>query len=283
MVKIGKVCTLEVVKFTESGAYLDGGPYGEILLPNRYVPKTLKEEDEIDVFISFDSEDRILATTDCPTVMVGEFGYLKCVALTAFGAFLDWGLPKDLFVPFREQTMKMEAGKSYLVGVYVDQKTGRIAASAKYNRLLNKTEANYTVGQEVDLLIANQTDLGFNAIIEGQHLGVVYANEIFKPIHTGDKVKGYIKKLREDGKIDLALEVQGYEKVDPVSTEILDKLKANSGYLPFSDKTDPELIKAKLGISKKTFKKAIGALYKNKQILLEEEGIRLVDENNLAE
>ena len=283
MVKIGKVCTLEVVKFTESGAYLDGGPYGEILLPNRYVPKTLKEEDEIDVFISFDSEDRILATTDCPTVMVGEFGYLKCVAVTAFGAFLDWGLPKDLFVPFREQTMKMEAGKSYLVGVYVDQKTGRIAASAKYNRLLNKTEANYTLGQEVDLLIANQTDLGFNAIIGGEHLGIVYANEIFKPIRTGDKLKGYIKKLREDGKIDLALEVQGYEKVDPVSTEILDKLKANSGYLPFSDKTDPELIKAKLGISKKTFKKAIGALYKNKQILLEEEGIRLVDENNLAE
>jgi predicted RNA-binding protein (virulence factor B family) len=277
MVKIGKVCTLEVVKFTESGAYLDGGPYGEILLPNRYVPKTLKEDDEIDVFISFDSEDRILATTDCPTVMVGEFGYLKCAAVTAFGAFLDWGLPKDLFVPFREQTVKMEAGKSYLVGVYVDQKTGRIAASAKYNRLLNKNEADYTVGQEVNLLIANQTDLGYNAIIEGRHLGVIYANEIFKPIHTGDKEKGYIKKLREDGKIDLALEVQGYDKVDPVTTDILEKLKANNGYLPFSDKTDPELIKAKLGISKKTFKKAIGALYKNKLILLEEEGIRLID------
>jgi len=277
MVKIGKICKLEVVKFTESGAYLDGGPYGEILLPNRYVAKDLKEEDEIDVFISFDSEDRIVATTDCPITMVGEFGYLKCVAVSDFGAFLDWGLPKDLFVPFREQTVKMEEGKSYLVRVYVDDKTGRIAASAKINRFLNSEEVSYTVGEEVNLIISNKTDLGYNAIIQERHLGILYFNEIFKPIQTGDKVKGYIKKLRDDGKIDLSLEVQGYDKVDPVSDEILEKLKTVSGFLPLSDKSDPEMIKAALGISKKTFKKAIGALYKNKQITIEEDGIRLVE------
>lgn len=275
MVKIGKVCKLEVVKFTESGAYLDGGPYGEILLPNRYVSDNLKEEDEIDVFISFDSEDRIVATTDYPILMVGDFGLLKCIAVTPFGAFLDWGLPKDLFVPFREQTVKMEANKNYLVYVYVDSKTGRIAASAKYNKYLNIEEANYSEGDQVELIIANRTDLGYNAIINKQHLGILYGNELFKPISTGDKLIGYIKKVREDGKIDLSLEKQGYEKIDPITQNILEKLKSENGFLPLSDNSDPELIKATLGISKKSFKKAIGALYKNKTITITDDGIKL--------
>jgi len=275
MVKIGKTCSLEVVKFTDQGAYLDGGPYGEILLPNRYVPSNCKEEDDIEVFIFFDSEDRIVASTDFPTVMADEFGYLKVVSATSFGAFLDWGLPKDLLAPFREQASKMEEGKSYLVHVYVDHTTGRIVASSKINKFLSNEEIELAEGDEVDLIISNRTDLGYNAIINGKHLGIIYFNEIFKPVKTGDKIKGFVKKIREDMKIDLCLEKQGYEKVDPVSSEILEKLKANNNFLPYSDKTDPEIIKNELGISKKTFKKAIGLLYKNKLITIEEEGIRL--------
>ncbi len=276
MVKIGKISTLEVVKFTDQGAYLDGGPYGEILMPNRYVTEDLKVEDDIDVFIYFDSEDRIVATTETPFAMVDEFAYLKVVAVTSVGAFLDWGLQKDLLVPFREQTVKMELGKSYLVRVFVDVVTGRIAASAKYNRYISKEQIEQKTGEKVELLIANKTDLGYNAIINGTHLGILYFNEIFKPIRTGDKLEGYIKKIREDGKIDLSLEVQGYAKVDPVSAEILEKLKKNNGFIGLSDKSDPELITKQLGISKKTFKKAIGALYKDKLIVIEEGGIRII-------
>lgn len=276
MVRIGKVSTLEVVRFTDSGAYLDGGPYGDILLPNRYVPQNCKEGDDIEVFISFDSEDRIVATTDFPVVKVGEFAYLPVVDVTEVGAFLDWGLPKNLLVPFREQTVKMEVGRSYVVYVYIDVQSGRIAASAKTKKFLNKDFAEFTVGDEVELLITNQTDLGYNAIINGTHSGVIYLNEIFKPIKTGDKVSGFIKKIREDGKVDLSLEKQGYQKVDPVADEIMNKLKENNGFLALSDKTDPEIIKSVLGISKKTFKKAIGALYKTKLITIEDDGIRLI-------
>jgi predicted RNA-binding protein (virulence factor B family) len=276
MVRIGKSSTLEVVKFTDQGAYLDGGPYGEILLPNRYVPEGCREEDEIEVFIFFDSEDRIVASTIFPTVMVDEFGYLNVVAVSSFGAFLDWGLPKDLLVPFREQAVKMEKDKSYLVYVYVDHTTGRIVASSKINKYLDKEEIDFVEGDEVKLIISNKTDLGYNAIINGKHLGIIYSNEIFKPIKTGDRVNGFIKKIREDGKVDLCLEKQGYDKVDPVSAEILEKLKTSNNFLPYSDNTEPELIKSEFGVSKKTFKKAIGLLYKNKQITIEEEGIRLI-------
>ena len=278
MVRIGKKCTLEVVKFTEQGVYLDGGPYGEILLPNRYVPDACKEEDEIDVFISFDSEDRIVATTDFPFVMVGEFGLLEVIEVNQFGAFLNWGLPKDLFVPFREQQERMVKGNFYVVRPYVDPKTGRIAATTKIRKFLtdvNDEETQFTVGEEVDLFIAIKTDLGFNAIINNTRLGVLFENEIFKPIAIGDRVKGYIKNIRPDGKIDLSLELQGYKKVDHVTENLLAKLKENNGVLNLTDKSDPELIKKELGISKKTFKQAIGSLYKQKLIVLEEAAIRL--------
>jgi len=276
MVRIGKISTLEVVKFTDQGVYLDGGPYGEILLPNRYVPENCNEGDDVDVFIYFDSEDRIVASTDFPFGMVDEFAYLKVVAVTGVGAFLDWGLPKDLLSPFREQAQKMEQGKSYIVRIYVDKVTGRIVASSKLNHFLNLDEVNFAVGDEVSLLISNRTDLGYNAIINGTHLGILYSNEIFKPIKTGDKATGFIKKIREDGKIDLSLEKQGYEKVDPVLDVIVAKLKENDGFLAVSDKSDPELIVKLFGISKKTYKKAVGALYKNKQITIEDNGIRLI-------
>jgi predicted RNA-binding protein (virulence factor B family) len=230
MVRIGKASTLEVVKFTDQGAYLDGGPYGEILLP-------------IDV--------------------------------TEIGAFLDWGLPKNLFVPFREQYSKMEVDKWYFVYVYIDEITGRIAASAKFRKYINNEFIEFVEGDEVDLQIARRTDIGYTAIINGKHGGVVYLNEVFKPIRIGDKLKGYVKKIREDGKIDLSLEKQGYKKVDPVSADLLERIKANGGELTLNDKSDPELIKAELGISKKTFKKAVGALYRDKLIVIEENGIKL--------
>ncbi|MDA3879705.1 MAG: S1-like domain-containing RNA-binding protein [Prolixibacteraceae bacterium] len=277
MVRIGKICILEVVKFTEQGAYLDGGPYGEILLPQKYVPENCKEEDEVEVFISFDSEDRIVATSVMPTVMVGQFGRLKVVEVNRIGAFLDWGLPKNLLVPFREQKMKMEEGKSYVVHVYVDDKSGRIVASSKILRFIDSDTSDYSEGDEVELLIASKSDIGYTAIINGAHQGVLYHNELFKKIKIGDKLNGFIKKKREDGKIDLSLEKQGYTKIDTMLDPIIQKLKLSNGFLPLNDKTDPDTIKQELGMSKKTFKKAIGALYKEKQIIITPEGIKLAE------
>ncbi|MCF8362687.1 MAG: GntR family transcriptional regulator [Prolixibacteraceae bacterium] len=276
MVKIGKISTLEVVKFTEQGAYLDGGPYGEILLPKRYVTESLSEGDDIEVFIYYDSEDRIVATTEKPLVQVGEFAPLEVVETTKFGAFLDWGLPKNLLVPFREQKLKMEAGKKYVVYVYVDEKSGRIAGTAKIDKFLEKGFGDLAEGDKVELLIANKTDLGVNAIVEGKYQGILYDNELFKPVRTGDVVSGYIKKIRDDEKIDLTLEKIGYDKVDPAQGQILEKLNKNDGFLPFNDKSDPDVIKKELAMSKKTFKKAVGALYKSRKISIEDNGIKIV-------
>ncbi len=275
MVKIGKYSTLEVVKFTEQGAYLDGGPYGEILLPKRYVDESLSEGDDVEVFIYYDSEDRIVATTEKPYVQVGGLAPLEVVETTKFGAFLDWGLSKNLLVPFREQKMKMEAGKKYLVYVYVDEKSGRITGTAKIDKYLEKGFGDLAEGDKVELLIANKTDLGVNAIIEGKYQGILYDNELFKPVRTGDVVSGYIKKIRDDEKIDLTLEKIGYEKVDPAQEQLLEMLNKNDGFLPLNDKSDPELIKKELSMSKKTFKKAIGALYKLRKISIEEDGIKI--------
>jgi hypothetical protein len=266
MVKIGKVSSLEIVKFTDQGAYLDGGPYGEILLPNRYVDENLKKGDDVDVFVHFDSDDRIVATTDFPYAMVGDFAFLEVVDVTRVGAFVDWGLPKNLLVPFGEQLVKMEKGKSYVVHIYVDTKSGRIAASSKINKFMNNEPVTYEPGDEVDLLIAQESELGFVAIINNSHQGILYRNEIYKPLQPGQKCKGFIKKVRSDGKIDLILEKFGYRKVEPAVVDLIEKIKSNGGILHLSDKSDPMLIKKELGISKKTFKKAIGALYKNKQI-----------------
>lgn len=275
MVRIGKKSTLEVVKFTEQGAYLDGGPYGEILLPRRYVTNDLKEEDEIDVFISFDSEDRLVATTDYPKVMVDEFGLLEVVDVNPYGAFLNWGMIKDLFVPFAEQANKMVKGEKYVVRVYVDQKTGRILASSKYKKFLNRDDFDGQVGDEVDLLISNATDLGYNAIINNTYQGLLFQSELFKPVKVGDKLKGFVKNIREDGKIDLSLEKQGYQRIDPVADAILAKLKESGGVVHLSDKSDPDSIKEELGISKKAFKQAIGALYKKKLIAINPDSIKL--------
>jgi len=207
--------------------------------------------------------------------MVGEFAVLKVVALSKFGAFLDWGLPKDLLVPFREQKADMVEGRNYLVYIYLDLQTNRTVASAKLDKFLDNTPPEYEIGQEVDLVITDETDLGYKAIVNYEHWGMLYKNQVYKTLSSGQKLKGYVSKVRVDEKIDLLLEKPGYEKVDAISEKILNELKENNGFMAVSDKTSPEMIKAMFGISKKNFKKAIGGLYRKKIIVFESDGIRL--------
>lgn len=275
MVEIGKINTLAVVRETENGLYLDGQEHGEILMPQKFVTDEVKESGEATVFVYTDSEDRLVATTENPIAKVGEFARLKVVSNSKFGSFLDWGLPKDLLVPFREQKAKMVEGKEYLVYVYLDLHSNRIAASAKLDKFLDNTPPEYKVGDEVDLLIAEETDLGFKAIVNEEHWGMLYKNQVYQQLFAGQKMKGYVNKIREDEKIDLLLEKPGYEKVDAISEKILNELKENHGFMAVSDKTSPEMIKALFGISKKNFKKAIGGLYKKRMITFESDGIRL--------
>jgi len=276
MTEIGKINHLYVVKEVDFGIYLDGGDLGEILMPKRYVPEGTQPEDTIDAFIYLDSEDRLVATTEKPLAMVEEFALLQVVAVTPVGAFLNWGLPKDLFVPFREQRQPMEEGKKYLVYVYVDTNTKRIAASSKIENYLDNIPVDYDVDEEVDLIIVNETDLGYNAIIDNSHLGILYKNEVFQPLNPGDRIPGYIKKIRTDGKIDLRLEKIGYEKISSFVDRIIAELQKNKGFLPLTDKSSPEEIYKAFKISKKNFKAAIGALYKKRFIALEDNGIRLL-------
>jgi len=276
MAEIGKINHLEVVKEVDFGIYLDGGDLGEILMPKRYVPDGTQPEDMIDAFIYLDSEDRLVATTEKPLAMVEEFALLEVVSVTPIGAFMNWGLPKDLFVPFREQRQPMEQGWKYLVYVYLDTNTKRIAASSKIEHYLDNIPVDYDVDEEVDLIIVNETDLGYNAIIDNCHLGVIFKNEVFQPLNPGDKVPGFIKKIRTDGKIDLCLQKAGYEKISPLADKIISELEKNQGFLPLTDKSSPEEIYKAFKVSKKNFKSAIGALYKKRMISLEENGIKLL-------
>ncbi len=275
MAIIGALNNLRVVKEVDFGVYLDGGEHEEILLPRKYVPENSKVNDHITVFIYLDSEDRFIATTEKPYAMVGDFALLKVVAVEHVGAFLDWGLLKDLLVPFGEQSPTMEKGKSYIVRVYVDTKTNRIAATTRLDRYLDNTPGNFHEGQEVELLICSKTDIGYKAIIDNTHWGVLYFNEVFQPLKIGQRTKGYIKKVRGDNKIDLSLYKTGYEKVDDITDTILTALKAKGGFLPVTDKSTPETIYKMFGVSKKTYKKAIGAIYKKKLITIENGGIKL--------
>ncbi len=274
MVEIGKFSELEILREVDFGFYLDGGPLGEILLPNSSVHGSRREGDLIRVFIYLDSEDRIIATMEKPYVEVGGFALLRVVAVESMGAFLDWGLVKDLLVPFREQKQPLSAGRSYVVRVYLDDKSDRIVASTKLDRFLNKTVPVYEMGEEVDLLIARKTDLGYNAIINGLHWGVLYENQVFQRLDVGQRIKGYINKLRGDEKIDLLLEKPGYEKVGGMAGEIFEILKENGGVLSVSSKSSPEEIYDLFGMSKKNFKKALGALYRKRLVSLDDDGIR---------
>lgn len=277
MVEIGKINTLDVNRETENGLYLDGREHGEILMPQKFVSSEVKEKGYATVLVYTDSEDRLVATTETPIAMVGEFAIMKVVANSRFGSFLDWGLPKDLLVPFREQKADMIEGRSYLVYVFLDLQTNRIAASAKLDKFLDNTPPEYETGQEVDLIIADETDLGFKAIINSEHWGMLYKDQTYGSLSYGQKIKAYISKVRVDEKIDLLLEKPGYEKVDAILQKILDELKENNGFMAVSDKSSPEMIKAMFGISKKNFKKAIGGLYKQKIISFDSDGIRLVE------
>ena len=276
MVEIGKINVLDFVRETDNGIYLNGGDLGEILMPQKFVTPAIRKLKQAEVFVYSDSEDRLVATTEKPLAKVGEFAFLEVVAVTRVGAFLNWGLPKDLLVPFREQKAKMLEGKSYLVYVFLDFQTNRIAASAKLDKFLDNTPVQYETGEEVALLIAEQTDLGYKAIVNNEHWGMLYENQIFQSLSAGQKMKGYVNKVRDDEKIDLLLEKPGYEKIDAISEKILTELENNRGFLAVSDKTSPDIIQAMFGISKKNFKKAIGGLYKKKRIRFESDGIRLI-------
>lgn len=274
MVDIGKMNKLTVVKMVDFGLYLDGDERGEILLPQNAVPENVEVGDELDVFIYFDSEDRIIATTQEPFAMVGEFALLRCIDVSAVGAFLDWGLYKNVLVPFREQKMKMQVGRSYLVFLYVDEESDRIVASAKIDRFLDNEMPFFEPGDEVDIIVGDLTDIGYKAIVNNAFWGVIYLNEVFEPLNKGEKMKAYVKKVREDDKIDLSIHRYGYRKVEDSLQKILDKIEQEGGEIQLSDKSSPEEIYDVFGISKKTFKQAIGALYKQRLIDISKDSIK---------
>lgn len=276
MVEIGQINKLKVIKKLDFGVYLDGGDDNEILMPIKYVPVDCNIDDELEVFVYLDSEDRIIATTEKPFARVGDFALLKVVSVNQVGAFLDWGLVKDLLVPFREQTVKMAEGRHYLVYIYLDEESNRIVASSKLDKFLDKQPLTYTVGQEVDLIICNQTDIGYKAIVNKAHWGILYKNEVFQKIERGQSIKGFIKKIREDNKIDLILTKPGYTKVNDISQRIISELEDNDGFLEITDKSPSTLIYKIFGVSKKAYKMAVGSLYKSKIIAIEREGIRLI-------
>lgn len=275
-IELGKFNQLEVVKQVDFGMYLDGGEEGEILLPTRYVPEDCKVGDWLNVFLYLDNEERLIATTLTPLVQVGEFACLEVSWVNQFGAFLNWGLMKDLFVPFSEQKMKMQVGNKYVIHAYIDDESFRIVASAKVDRYLSKEKAPYQPGEEVNILIWQKTDLGFKAIIENMYSGLLYDSEIFQTLHTGDTLKAYIKQVREDGKIDLILQKPGFEKVDDFSKTLYRYIADHGGRIGLNDRSPAEEIYDVFGVSKKTFKKAVGDLYKKRLILLHEDGIELV-------
>ena len=274
-IKLGKYNQLEVVKEVDFGVYLNGDEDGEILLPKRYVPEGTKPGDILNVFIYLDMEERLVATTLQPYVQVGEFACLEVAWVNQFGAFLNWGLMKDLFVPFREQKMKMQKGKRYVVYVHLDEESYRIVASAKVEHFLSTEKPDYQPGQEVEVLVWQRTELGYKVIVENKFSGMLYHNEIFQPLEVGMRLTAFIKQVRPDGKIDLVLQKAGARKVDDFSEVLWQYIKDNDGFTPLNDKTDAEVIYHTFGVSKKTFKKAVGDLYKKRRIVLKGDGIHL--------
>lgn len=277
MSQIGRMNTLHVMREVDFGVYLDGEELGDILLPKREVPKGTRLDDMVEVFVYFDSSDTIIASTLKPKTMVNEFASLQVIDNNEMGAFLDWGLPKDLLVPFREQSHKLLNGRHYVVYTYLDQVSNRIVASTKLDKFLSDDAPGFEVGETVDLFIVNRTDLGYKAIIENMHWGLLFKDEVFQPLQQGQSLPGYIKNIRLDGKIDLTLQKPGAQRVDAASQKILDALHAQQGFLPYTDKTPPEIIYREFGLSKKVFKRSLGALYKKRLVKLEPHGIQLLD------
>jgi len=278
MIEQGKISTLKILKRASFGLYLSDDSGEEVLLPNKYCTDEMKPEGSVDVFIYKDSEGRKVATTATPKLFLEEFALLQVNAVSEVGAFLDWGLEKDLMVPFREQKVKLLEGRWYIVYLDLDRKTDRLFASNRIERYLQNDIITVKEGEEAGLVIWQKTDIGYNVIINNIHKGLIFDNEIFTTLRVGDKLQGYIKKIRDDGKIDVAIQAAGYRNTaDANSDLILKKLSLNGGFLPFTDKSDPDKIYALFGISKKAFKKSIGALYKQKTISLEADGIRMLE------
>ncbi|MDG2254413.1 MAG: S1-like domain-containing RNA-binding protein [Opitutaceae bacterium] len=276
MAEIGKNNRLVILKEAPHGLYLDGGDHGEILLPKAQIPDWASVGETLSVFVYCDSEDRIIATTKTPLATVGQFASLKVVEVNSkVGAFLNWGLEKDLLLPFREQTQRLREGSRAVVYINQDPHNDRIVATARIRRFVSPYKAYYRVGDAVDLIVFEETPLGYNAIIENAHIGLLYKNELSGPLEHGQQFTGYIKEMRPDGKIDLSRDAAGYRRVLPVAEDIFDTLVDAGGRLPFSDKSPPEQIREKFGISKKAFKQAIGSLYKQRRIEIKDDGIEL--------
>ncbi|SDM34844.1 hypothetical protein SAMN05421823_112165 [Catalinimonas alkaloidigena] len=277
MAELGKINYMPVKKWVDFGVYLEAGE-DEILLPIRYVPEGTEPGDTLKVFLYRDSEDRIIATTELPLVQAGECAYLEVVQTTAVGAFLDWGLPKDLLVPFREQDQRMVVGMYYPVYVYIDPESQRLVGSSRLNRFISNDTLTVAEGDAVKLLVVQETDLGLKVVINHQHWGLLYHNEVFQDLGPGDAVRGYIKKIREENKIDVSLRREGFDEMPFAIDQLVRALRKEGGYLPLHDKSRPEDIYDALGMSKKVFKKAVGMLYRERRLLLEKEGIRLMPE-----
>jgi uncharacterized protein len=277
MIHLGEYNTLEILRDTEPGLFLGDAEDNEVLLPNRYVPEEFEIGDKLEVFVYLDNEERPVATTDKPFIKKGDFALLRCNQVTKFGAFLDWGLVKELFCPFKEQAFKMKAGGWYLVHCYLDEESERLVASSKTNRFLDNKELTVAQFDEVDIIVSHPSDIGMNVIVNKKHLGLVFKDDIFKDISVGDRLKGIVKKVRQDNKLDISLSQIGYRNIEPNAQFILNELEDNSGFIPLHDKSNPEDIKDQLQMSKKSFKKAIGSLYKDRRIEIKEDGIYLKD------
>lgn len=275
-IRIGRFNRLEVVKQVERGVYLDGEQLGTLLLPQRYTPEGCQLGDWLDVFVYMDSEDRLIATTTVPKAQVGECAYLKVTDVNPTGAFLDWGLPKDLLVPYSEQHKPMEVGRSYVVAIFCDPDTDRIVASSKLNRHLQETNLYFRPQQQVNLLVCGQSDMGYKAVIEHTHLGLIFKDDAFKPLRYGQQVQGFIKDIRDDRKIDLSLQLPAAVGRDALAENILAHLRDNNGISTLTDKCAPEAIYQTFNVSKSNYRKALGKLYKERKILIEPDRITLL-------
>lgn len=276
MIELGKYNTLEILRHTSVGLFLGAGEHSGILLPNKYVPKEYTIGDTISVFCYLDYDERPIATTLEPEIIVNEFQLLKVVEVNEIGAFLDWGLEKHLLVPFREQRNKMKEGQWYVAYCYLDERSNRLVASNKLDKFLSNDELTVRIREKVELVVTRQTDLGWEVIVNNKHKGLVYFNEVFKKISIGDVIPGVIKAIRGDNKIDISLQPLGQKILEPAANKILETLKHHKGFLPLNDKSNPEVIKDELQMSKKTFKKGLGTLYKARKIEIKSDGIYLV-------
>lgn len=276
MVNVGQYNTLKVIKEVDFGMYLDGGK-DEILLPKRFVPKDLKVDDEISVFVYHDNEGRLIATTQTPIATVGEIAMMEVADANPSGAFVKWGIMKDVFVPISQQDKRMRPGDKRLVRLYIDELTGRVTGTERIDKFLSNYEITVAENEPVDLVVFQQTDIGYKVIINSKHLGLLHSNEVFKELEIGDKLKGFVKKIRPDHKIDVSAGTRGYAKVPEDEQKILDMLHNNSGYIPYNDKSGPEEIYATFGMSKKTFKMILGALYKKRMIEFTQTGTKLTE------